>query len=391
MDQRSRPPREQPPPPAPAPARTRTAPSQTQPGPSTTQTRPDAPVAPRPSGPAASAGQTGANEPFPEQLTIVPTPQAGNDPTIGVDWEPARIGTNRSFGCIVTSADDHDLNVTVEQSSYRRSLQNKGIVRVPTVPVAPSGTQGTLTVRDVVTGGTATFTWQWMPRSAAGAPADVRPKAGLLQRLFGRVAPVPADAKARAQSKKTLTLEQRLGARASLAVPLKFFGQETAGQRFAFVLDRSGSMCGDRWQACTRELINTLRSLPEHCQFFLVLFSEGEVEPPGQTGWSPADLQHVEAAVSWVQKVRPGGGTMPAGAFRRVFSLPEAPDVVYFLTDGELFGFSPPACAELRGSSTAIVNTIALDNDAAAQDLETIAAESGGQYIRVSSQDAPGA
>ena len=103
------------------------------------------------------------------------------------------------------------------------------------------------------------------------------------------------------------------------------------------------------------------------------------MEPPGQAEWSPADLQHVEAAVSWVQKVKPGGGTMPAGAFRRVFSLPEAPDVVYFLTDGELFGFSPPACAELRGDSTSVVNTIALDNDAAAEDLETIAAESGGQ------------
>jgi hypothetical protein len=147
-------------------------------------------------------------------------------------------------------------------------------------------------------------------------------------------------------------------------------------------------MEGQRWAACTRELEQALRALPERVEFFIILFSGHEHEPPGQTGWVRAEPARVNDVIAWLATIRPSGGTEPAESFRRVFSLPHPPDIVYFLTDGELQGFGPADCAALRGTAETIVNTIALENQQSAEALEAMAADSGGQYVHVAATPA---
>ena len=368
MDQLSRPPNIQ--------ARTAPASSQTQ-----TRTAP-APAQAQAHTKSAPVTQTVAQGPPPEHLTIDPVPSPNSDQSIEFDWESAMIGTNRSLGCTVTSVDGHDLTVSLEQATYQRSLQGSGVVKIVAIPVGMSGTQGKLTARDTVTGAVATITWQWHARGA-GAGTLAPPKAkGFLGRLFSGRAQTAA-ARAGSQPKAAASVAQRLGARAASAITLRFFGHEAVGQRFAFILDMSGSMSGQRWNACRNELERALNALPERVQFFVILFSTAQQEAPGQTGWMYAERARVDDAISWIATIHPSGGTCPAGSFRRVFSLAEPPDIIYFLTDGELQGFVASDCAALRGTSQTIVNTIALENQQSAEALETMATESGGQYIHI--------
>ena len=284
----------------------------------------------------------------------------------------------------MTTADGTALSVTLAQGMYRRSFDGAGAVKVPVIPPAVAGTQGTLTARHVATGASATFSWQWQPRSQAGSAMPAPPKpAGLLSRLFGRAKPAAAVATKTQVAPRVASVAERLGPRAAQAVSLKFFGQSAVGQRFAFILDRSGSMSGRRWFACTTQLQKALRSLPDTAEFFLVLFSNRDVEPPGQSGWVRADRDRIERVLAWVSGIHPGGGTDPESAFKRVFSMPYAPDVIYFLTDGELEGFTPATCASLRGGAPTLVNTIALENGASAEALQGMAAQSGGQFMLI--------
>jgi hypothetical protein len=134
-----------------------------------------------------------------------------------------------------------------------------------------------------------------------------------------------------------------------------------------------------------------MRGMPPHVEFFVILFSNDHLEPPEQKGWTRAESANVETILSWVERRRPGGGTYPASAFKRVFSLPAPPDVIYFLTDGELQGFTPAMCAELRGDASTVVNTFARECGARPATLEEAAAATGGSYILIgSAKDASG-
>lgn len=324
----------------------------------------------------------------PERLGIEPIASPGNDSSITVSWRAVELGSNRSFGCTVTAADGQVLTVTVDQGPYQRTLQGQGTVSITAIPVAPEGTLGRLVVRLEAKGSSAEFAWQWRPLGAPVVPtrAPSAPR-GFWQKLFrgrGKSAAPPTPAKLPSAARVS-TVAERLGTRAALAVSLKFFGQEAVGHRFAFILDRSGSMQGKRWEACTRQLERALRALPEHVEFIVILFATTMSEPTVATreGWLPAERDKVDAVISWVNRLSPSGGTYPAEAFQRVFSLADPPDVIYFLTDGELAGFSALDFEQLLGDKPTIVNTIALEGDAEVGVLQEIAAASGGQFILI--------
>lgn len=365
---------------SPAPSRVApaTEPAQARPGPGRHKTADATPA--KASAPLPRVERPAAGTAPIEHLAIAPRSESG-DGTIEFDWEPVALGTNRSFTCTVTTDPSNGLSVTLEQEMYRRSFDGQGALKITVIPPAPASTRGSLTARNLTTGAAAVFVWQWEPSSSVAGSAPPKP-AGLLGRLFGRAKPATVAA-ARNQRAKTATVAERLFARAPLAVSLRFFGQEAVGQRFAFVLDRSGSMAGKRWKSCTKELVKALRSMPEHAEFFVVLFSNHHIDANQQLDWMPAERTRVEEVITWLGTVSPGGGTLPASAFERVFSLPSPPDVIYFLTDGEVGGFTPSACANLRGSAPTIVNTIALENDASSGMLREMAEASGGQFILV--------
>jgi hypothetical protein len=230
--------------------------------------------------------------------------------------------------------------------------------------------------------------------------SPVAPGAGSWQ----RVAPPPVPAAIPAGAAPVRRTAEVRRARPRTA----FFGQSAWGQRIAFVLDTSGSMTGARWQACVRELTAALQALPEDAEIFVALFSDHVAQPPGQAGWMRCRRDVVAGLLQWLAAWVPGGGTVPRPALEAVFALPQRPDAVYFLTDGEFADPTPAQIAALNGAGTlsrlmnagrrllggaptggAALHTIALDEAAGAEVLQRMAADSGGSYARVSSAGAP--
>jgi hypothetical protein len=310
------------------------------------------------------------------------------------EWRAVELGGNRSFGCTVSSAAGHPVSVKIEQLSYQKSLHEDGAITIAVIPAGAAGTPGKLAARDETTGATAEFTWQWQPLG------KTRSGSALAAKLLKKAAPATTRASRKAQS----VAKKKAG-----AATTAFFGQQASGRRFAFILDMSGSMAGPRWVTCTRELFASLQVLTSQAEFFVVLFSSGVAEPPGQSGWMDASADNIASVVNWISSIHPDGGTYPKPAFERVFSLGGKPDAVYFLTDGELYDFNASDCARLRdGGSTSlwgslakffsfsgrddentgtVINTISLDDRSSSQALETMAEESGGQYVHISSSD----
>ncbi len=161
-----------------------------------------------------------------------------------------------------------------------------------------------------------------------------------------------------------------------------FFGVTSSGRRFAWIVDRSGSMGQEgKLEAAMNELARSVSSLPDFAQFHVVLFSNQPARPPMQNGWMVARPAIITRFIRWLGQVGAEGGTQPGPAFERVFNLDVRPDVIFFLTDGKI----PPGTAALVASlndsgSRVVVNTIAFGSDASQDQLEEIARTSGGAY-----------
>jgi Mg-chelatase subunit ChlD len=223
-------------------------------------------------------------------------------------------------------------------------------------------------------------------------------------------AAAPAQAGQRATA-SVATSSAEPGAKTALgpAVAATFFGVPSLAQRFAFVLDMSGSMSGQRWSACVKQLAKALEGLTEGSEIFVVLFSDHLATPTREAVWVSASPEWKQTVLDWVSRVSPNGGTEPQPAFDLLFSLPARPDVIYFLTDGQ---FSSPSPSRLQkqchgigtgvlstlgnliikkdessGPPPTIINTITLDDPSGASMCKEIAKKSGGQYVHVSSSD----
>ncbi|MEE2719548.1 MAG: VWA domain-containing protein [Planctomycetota bacterium] len=160
-----------------------------------------------------------------------------------------------------------------------------------------------------------------------------------------------------------------------------FFGITTAGRRFAYIVDRSGSMEGDRMKEAKKELLRSIRSLPDYAKFYIVFYGGSIEEPEMQESWLMARSPIINGVSEWIRRLNAAGGTIPLPAFRRVFGLDERPDVIFFLTDGDITSMSAQQVAELndRGLRT-VINTIAFGDDASQDLLVQIAQDSGGVY-----------
>lgn len=160
-----------------------------------------------------------------------------------------------------------------------------------------------------------------------------------------------------------------------------FFGITTAGRRFAYIVDKSGSMEGDRMKAAKQELLRSIRSLPDYAKFYIVFYDDFVEEPEMQESWLLARSPVINGVANWIRRLGANGGTNPLPAFRRVFDQDERPDVIFFLTDGEITSMSPGQISALndRGLRT-VVNTIAFGDDSSQDLLMKIAQDSGGVY-----------
>jgi hypothetical protein len=152
---------------------------------------------------------------------------------------------------------------------------------------------------------------------------------------------VPAGADSLPESGwHALKVRGKSGAKAASLDPrgyTSFFGIEAGGQRFAYVLDRSGSMGEPQnkpLRAAKAELLASLEKLDSLQQFFLIFYNEDVRQfVPGARGVHFADEGNKSAARRFVDSVQAQGGTRHFEALQRAINL--RPDVIFLLTDGE--------------------------------------------------------
>jgi von Willebrand factor type A domain len=203
------------------------------------------------------------------------------------------------------------------------------------------------------------------------------------------------------------------------------FGSGAAARSYVFVVDCSASMNGPRFTTAISELVQTIGRLQSSQRFFVVFYSDvtmpmfskpspfnakdggfdpgrfavrGPIgrrnrfgkrmgaRPPMRPGKRTAKVnQRLLAATAanqqrakrWIFQIQPGGGTLPGEALELALSL--NPQVVYFLTDGEI-PVNTPAVVRRANKTKAIVHTVALGYEGAGDLLKVIAKQNNGHY-----------
>ena len=170
-----------------------------------------------------------------------------------------------------------------------------------------------------------------------------------------------------------------------------FFGIEIQGNDVVYVVDRSGSMTGPRWEAARSELIKSVRSLSADQNFFVFLFSDSCHPMPqlaGRNRLVPATPANMDEVQKWLMRQVPDSNTRPRGSVMR--GLRMDPDTVFLLTDGIFQDETGPFLlrrAVLQESVSEaddlVIHTIAFHSQAAIPMLQAIAEAYRGTFRSV--------
>jgi hypothetical protein len=161
-----------------------------------------------------------------------------------------------------------------------------------------------------------------------------------------------------------------------------FFGAGAKGVRFAYIVDASGSMESDyRFVIAMRELGRSLEALPDFAYFYVMLFATDAFRPSDQEGWQRARRTDIARMRRWLKDQGPSGATNPLPAFAAIFALDVPPDVIFFMTDGQIPEETPEQVARLNSRGRrAVIHTIAFGDQSGRAALQRIAEDSGGSY-----------
>ena len=170
-----------------------------------------------------------------------------------------------------------------------------------------------------------------------------------------------------------------------------FFGARASGKRFAFIVDKSGSMqAQEKMKQAVAELLRSVRALPDFAQFRVCFFDTSNTLFPDR-GFRKARAADIEQLGAWIGGVRPYGGTTPMHAFEQVMTDATPPDAIFFMTDGLIPAEDPAAIIRLvtvRGGVIP-VHCVAFGDPEAARQLQMIAEATGGQYRFVPLEGVP--
>ncbi|MFM9146410.1 MAG: vWA domain-containing protein [Phycisphaerales bacterium] len=161
-----------------------------------------------------------------------------------------------------------------------------------------------------------------------------------------------------------------------------FFGGGGRGNRFAYVVDKSGSMTG-RIVEAKEQLLASIAALPDYASVYVVFYDSAEPLVFSDR-WERVRSGTMQRLRAWLRTVGPSGGTEPVPAFRRVFALDVRPDVVFFLSDGEI---PRESVEDIRGMNArgrrVTINAIAFGDEAGSAQLRQVAQEAGGEFRQV--------
>ncbi len=160
-----------------------------------------------------------------------------------------------------------------------------------------------------------------------------------------------------------------------------FFGTRSRADTVVFVVDMSGSMNdGRRFDRAVDELIRSLNALQPNQKFFIFFFN-GVTYPmfdQRSAKLMPATPGTRTKAIKWIKTLQPDGDTAPEDALERALKL--KPQVVYFLTDGEIPETTRDTAKKFNHERKTVIHTIAFVTQEGAEMLRGIALDNRGKY-----------
>jgi hypothetical protein len=160
-----------------------------------------------------------------------------------------------------------------------------------------------------------------------------------------------------------------------------FFGTRSRADTVVFVVDMSGSMNdGRRFDRAVDELIRSLNSLEPHQKFFVYFFNAVTFPMLGQRNakLTPATPGNRTKVIKWIKTLQPDNDTAPEDALERALRL--KPQVIYFLTDGEIPPTTRDTVAKFNREHKTVIHTIAFVTEEGAEMLKGIAKDNKGKY-----------
>jgi hypothetical protein len=170
----------------------------------------------------------------------------------------------------------------------------------------------------------------------------------------------------------------------------KFFGVEARGMRFAYIVDVSGSMEGEKIAYLRDQLATSINGIIDTGSYFVVAFSTDVMPLHPAIRWMDASTKNKRESGALINRLRAGGGTEPGGAFQMVFGMRPKPDAIYFMTDGQFdAGVAETIARVNKGAARVPVHCISLIDDSSADLMRRIARDSGGTYTHIKGTGRP--
>lgn len=163
-----------------------------------------------------------------------------------------------------------------------------------------------------------------------------------------------------------------------------FFNVAARGNRFAYIVDVSGSMDGEKLQYLKTELRRSIDRLPDDAQFVVVPF-ETEARPLATpVKYINATSRSKREVIAQIDALRADGGTQPLPAFNLVLRMQPRPDAVFFMTDGLFDREIPSLVRSLNLAGRRVpIHCIALVDNSSEALMKRIANDSDGSYTFV--------
>lgn len=155
-----------------------------------------------------------------------------------------------------------------------------------------------------------------------------------------------------------------------------FFGLLSQGSSFVYVIDRSGSMQGEKISAAIRELCRSVRALNKEMKFYLIFYNDSHLSM-NSSKMVVASQDNKNKYLSWTDNITGEGGTEPTTAMKLAISL--HPDVIWLLSDGE-FPEEVVGTIKQANNRKIKINTLAFGNGAGQTQLINIAEQNNGKF-----------
>jgi len=168
-------------------------------------------------------------------------------------------------------------------------------------------------------------------------------------------------------------------------VSLEFMTLRVRSSRVAFVIDKSGSMTGARWDKVVRNLEAVIGDLETPSDFNIITF--GSSVSSFRDDLAPVNEANKIAAINWVQSQYPAGGTATGSALRRAFESDEV-ETVILLSDGYPSGSGAGIIADVkqwqaRRENPVTIHTISYQaGDRGSEFMRDLAEANEGKFIR---------